>query len=104
MAENFAHFYGLGSVHPQLSEQMLVAFNLHSRSGVLVKDLNANEKHLMMLTLALAGSHRTVILDEPFTGLTHDQGIKLAKIIRQKYDCTLIISAKSKAHLEYLQP
>ena len=83
---------------------MLVAFNLYSRLDVIVKDLNANEKHLMMLILALAGSHQTLILDEPFTGLTHDQSIKIVKIIRQKNDCTVIITAKSKAHLEYLQP
>lgn len=55
-----------------------------------------------MLILALAGSNRTVILDEPFTGLTHDQTIKLVKIVRQKYDCTLIVTAKTKAQLDML--
>lgn len=94
----------LGSIHPRLANQMVVAFSLFSRVSMLVRDLTANDKHLLMLILALAGSNRTVVLDEPFTGLTHDQTIKLVKIIRQKYECTLIVTAKSKAELELLQP
>jgi ABC-type multidrug transport system ATPase subunit len=43
-------------------------------------------------------------LDEPFTGLTQEQTLKLVKIIRQKNDCTLIVTAKSKASIEMLQP
>ena len=52
--------------------------------------------------MALSGSNKTVILDDPFTGLTHDQTLKLVKIIRQKIDCTLIVTAKSKAQIEML--
>lgn len=92
----------MGSIHPRLSQQMIAAFGLFNRMNVLVSDLNTAEKHILMLVLALAGSNRTVILDEPFTGLTHDQTIKLVKIIRQKYDCTLIVTAKTKAQLELL--
>jgi ABC-type multidrug transport system ATPase subunit len=43
-------------------------------------------------------------LDEPFTGLSHEQALKLVKIVRQKVDCTLIVTAKSKAAIEMLQP
>ena len=47
-----------------------------------MKHLNASDRHIAQLILALAGSNRTVILDEPFTGLTHEQSLKLVKIIR----------------------
>mmetsp|Transcript_6767 Transcript_6767/g.9290 ORF Transcript_6767/g.9290 Transcript_6767/m.9290 type:complete len:155 (-) Transcript_6767:869-1333(-) len=83
---------------------MIAAFGLLPRTSLMCGDLNTSEKHLVMLIIALAGSNRTVILDEPFTALTHDQTIKLIKIIRQKYDCTLIVTAKTKASLELLQP
>ena len=76
--------------------QMVASFGLYMRANTLVKNLKANEKHLLMLILALAGSNRTVILDEPFTGLSNDQTLKLVKIIRQKSDCTLIVTAKTK--------
>ena len=72
LAENISHFVSLGSVHPRLADQMIIAFGLHSRRYKQVKELSESEKHLTMLILALAGSHQSVILDEPFTGLTHD--------------------------------
>jgi len=62
-----------------------------------MKNLNASDRHIAQLILALAGSNRTVILDEPFTGLTNEQSLKLVKIIRQKHECTLIVTAKSRA-------
>ena len=66
-------FYRLiGSVHPRLAKQMLVTFGLYERRHTILKNLNANEKHLTMLIMALAGSTKTCILDEPFTGLSHD--------------------------------
>lgn len=78
-------------------KQMVLALGLYNRLSVPVQNLTPSEKHITMLILALAGSARTVILDEPFTGLSHEQSIRLVKIIRQKYDCTLIVTAKSKA-------
>ena len=51
---------------------MVAAFGLWSRRNVIVRDLEPIEKHLLMLIITLAGSNQTVILDEPFTGLTHD--------------------------------
>ena len=50
---------------------MIATFGLYKRMNLLVKDLRASERHLVMLILALSGSNRTVILDEPFTGLTY---------------------------------
>lgn len=70
----------------------------------MVKDLHISEKHLAVLVIALGGSNRTVILDEPFSGLSYDHQLKLVKIIRQKHDCTVIVTAKSKADIELLQP
>ena len=104
LAENLEYFSLLGSIHPRLASQMIAAFGLFKRAKIFVKNLKASEKHLFMLILALSGSAKTVILDEPFTGLNQDQTIKLVKIIRQKSDCTLIVTAKSKAVLELLQP
>ena len=83
---------------------MVLSFGLKARQHVLVKKLNANERHIIQLILALAGSNRTVILDEPFAGLTSEQSLKLVKILRQKHECTLIVSAKSKTEIELLQP
>ena len=80
--DNILFYRMVGSVHRRLAKQMLVTFGLYERRNTLFKHLNANEKHLTMLILALAGSSRTVILDEPFTGLSHDQTLKLVKIIR----------------------
>ena len=68
----------------------------------MVSALRVSERHLLKLILALAGSARTLILDEPFTGLTRDQSLKLVKILRQKHDCTLIVTARSKAEIELL--
>ena len=104
VGENISFFVSLGSIHERLSLQMVAAFGLYTRTNVLVRDLTISEKHILMLIITLAGSNRTVILDEPLTGLSHDQTLKLVKIIRQKYDCTLIITAKTKAELELLQP
>ena len=87
----------LGSIHSRHTKQMVIAFGLHSRLSVPINELTPGEKHLTMLILALAGSARTVILDEPFTGLSYEHSIRLVKILRQKYDCTLIVTAKSKA-------
>ena len=72
LQDNINYYTSIGSVHPRLSKQMVVSFGLYERRDVLLKNLIANEKHLLMLILALAGSSRTCILDEPFTGLTHD--------------------------------
>lgn len=72
LAENLAYFTTLGSIHPRLANQMIAAFGLYKRAKIFVKNLKASEKHLFMLILALSGSAKTVILDEPFTGLTHD--------------------------------
>jgi len=82
LAQNVTFFAGLGSVQPRLAKQMLTAFGLSTRVNVLVRDLEASEKHLTMLILALAGANRTCILDEPFTALSQEQSIKLVKIIR----------------------
>ena len=83
---------------------MLVTFGLRERQGCLVSELHVGERHLLKLILALAGSARSLILDEPFAGLTRDQTLKLVKILRQKHDCTLIVTARSKTEIELLQP
>lgn len=70
--DNIFYYRLIGSVHPKLAKQMLVTFGLYDRRHTIFKSLNANEKHLTMLILALAGSSKTCILDEPFTGLSHD--------------------------------
>lgn len=72
LEDNINYFVRLGSVHPRLANQMVVAFGLYPSLHILVRNLNTSHKHLLMLVLALTGSNRTVILDEPFTGLTHD--------------------------------
>lgn len=79
---------------------MITSFNLTERLNVPMKHLNETERHLTQLIVALAGANRTVILDEPFSGLTSEQTLKLVKIIRQKCDCTVIITAKSKSQIE----
>ena len=72
LKQNLYYFIMLGSVHPRMVKQMLTSFGLHDRQNVLVKDLNETERHITQLILALAGSNRTVILDEPFSGLTSE--------------------------------
>ena len=77
-----AYFVNLGSIHPVHVKKMIFTFGLELRLGRLISELHANERHLAKLILALAGSKRTVILDEPFAGLTRDQSLKLVKILR----------------------
>ena len=104
LEQNLSYFIRLGSVNRRMVNQMIVSFGLSRRTAVLARHLTVSEKHITQIILALAGSNRTVILDEPFTGLTQEQTLKLVKIIRQKNDCTLIVTAKSKASIEMLQP
>ena len=92
-------YVSIGSVSSFIASQMVMAFGLHQCLHTQVHAMHANEKHLAGLVLALSSSNRTCILDEPFTGLSYDQSIKLVKIIRQKYNCTIIITASSKAQL-----
>lgn len=61
---------------------MIVSFNLSDRLGVLMSELNETERHLTQLIVALSSSNRTIILDEPFTGLSTQQILKFVKIIR----------------------
>ena len=51
---------------------MITSFGLVNRQNVLIKNLNETERHITQLILALSGSNRTVILDEPFSGLTSE--------------------------------
>ena len=69
-------------MHPRIVKQMVTSFNLLDRLNVPVLKLNETERHIVQLIVALAGSNRTVILDEPFSGLTSEQALKLVKIIR----------------------
>ena len=82
LAQTMAYFVNIGSVHPFHVERMIHTFGLKERLGCLIGELKASERHLVKLILALAGSARTVILDEPFAGLTRDQSLKLVKILR----------------------
>ena len=104
MKQNLDYYLSLGSVHPRIVKQMMSSFGLVNRQSVLIKNLNETERHITQLILALSGCNRTVILDEPFSGLTSEQNLKLVKIIRQKHDCTVIVTAKSKAQIELFQP
>lgn len=69
MAENMAYFIRLGSCNGRLYNQMMTAFGLADRKNVLAKNLTETERHIVQLLTALAGSNKTVILDDPFQGL-----------------------------------
>lgn len=45
-----------------------------------------------------------MVLDDPFNGLPKQTALKLMKIIEQKVDTTLIVSARSMTAIELLQP
>ena len=105
LKQNLDYYIGLGAVHSNLVCQMVDTFEIApERQNVPVRDAYETERHLVQLILALAGSRRTLILDEPFIGLSRDQSLKLVRIIRQKHGCTVIVTAKSKSEIELFQP
>lgn len=63
-----------------------------------------SERNIAQIIIALSGSNQTIVLDDPFNGLPHVTVLKLMKIIEQKVDTTLIVSARSMTTIEMLQP
>lgn len=70
MAQNMTFFTRVGSSNGRLLNQMVTAFGLADRKNVLAKNLTVSERHIVQLLAALSGSNRTLILDDPFQGLS----------------------------------
>lgn len=102
LLQNFSFYVRLGAVNNVILSQMISQFGLRDRLGVMTRDLSSSEKSLAQLLIALTGSNKTLVLDDPFHDLPQPTIFKLVKIIEQKTDCTFIISSRSQGAIETL--
>ena len=63
-------------------ENLLRAMGLEKKIGSQVEDLNQGELRLLDIARALATKPRVLLLDEPFSGLSHKEIAKVSQIIR----------------------
>lgn len=75
--------------------EVLDSIDILSKKDNLVKDLSGGQKQRVSLAVALVGSHRLIILDEPTTGLDPVLRTKLWQLFKELRDngTTIIISS-----------
>ena len=71
-----------GLIPPELIEDQLRAMGLEKKIGSQVDDLNQGELRLLDIARALATSPRVLLLDEPFSGLSHKEITNVSQVIR----------------------
>jgi branched-chain amino acid transport system ATP-binding protein len=68
------------------SIHLLDQFGLGAKSAMLVDELNQGELRLLDIARTLATQPEIIFLDEPFSGLSHDQIDQLADLLRNLRD------------------
>lgn len=71
-----------GKISPEAIEDQLRAMGLEKKIGSLVDDLNQGELRLLDIARALATSPSVLLLDEPFSGLSHKEISNVSQVIR----------------------
>ncbi len=69
---------------PRSVEEALAQVGLTDRAGLRVRSLSGGERRRLDLTLALLGSPRVVVLDEPTTGLDPESRRTVWTLVRQR--------------------
>lgn len=92
----FAKLYGDSGPNEKINN-VLDELELTDKRNSLVKDLSGGQKQRVSLAVALVGSHKLIILDEPTTGLDPVLRMKLWKIFKKLRDSGVSIIISSHA-------
>jgi ABC-2 type transport system ATP-binding protein len=79
------------TLYDRTSERVIDALGIPALSGRLYEFLSRGETQRVDLFLALAHEPRILFLDEPFTGLDPQFALKLAQLLRDLQDTTLVM-------------
>lgn len=71
-----------GKLRPQIVQKMLVSMGMTQRSKSFPKELSQGEKQIIALARALVHEPKILILDDPFSLLDHQMGMKLMTLLR----------------------
>lgn len=102
----FARLRGvpLGSIG-QLVQNMIDLVNLHQDADKLTSELSGGNKRKLSIALAMIGSPKLVLLDEPTTGVDPSARHKIWSTlfnIRQNFNCSIVLTSHSMSECEAL--
>lgn len=101
VSQNLAYFVTMSgasrSAVKRLVNEVLAAVDMTDKAGALVSNLSSGQKQRVSLAIALIGSPRLMVLDEPTVGLDPVLRNKLWRLFRHltEQGTTLIISSHS---------